>query len=268
MYDIDYIRKKLASFGNEEKPKNIKYWKPNNATIRFLPFPDETENKQPFYEIMFYSIPEMSERDIVAPYQFGLKDPIMEYRESIREKAWGPNADERHRNLFRILSPKTRYFSAIVERGKESEGVFIWSFGQTVCKSIYNILISDDFVNETVTDPYRGFDFNVSIFITEKMFKGKNVKEISILPRMKSTPLHSSKVEVERLLGLVPNIKEYFKSLVESYDDLKQKLEAYLNIDVGLNRIDDSSVISYGSNEDENLANKVGNELLEKLGKI
>ena len=130
--DFDAIRAKLNKLSGNNKNRNT-MWRPTEGeehTVRLISFPDN--DGQPFKELWFYyNIP--NQRGLLAPYQFGDKDPIQELITKLRE-----DGSKESYELAKKLYPSMRCYAAVIVRGEEDKGVQIWSFGKTVYQTLLN----------------------------------------------------------------------------------------------------------------------------------
>ena len=133
--DFEAIRVKLARLSGANTNRNTT-WKPEEGeeyTVRIIAFPDN--NGQPFREIQwYYNIP--GTRGIVAPFQFGKKDPVQELITKLREEGTKESYE-----MAKKLYPNMRTYAAVVVRGQEAEGVKIWSFGKTVYQKLLGLML-------------------------------------------------------------------------------------------------------------------------------
>ena len=122
--DFEAIKRKLERLSGNNTSRNI-MWKPEEGQeyeVRLLSFPDN--DGQPFKELMFYyNIP--GQRGLLAPSQFGKRDPIQELIDKLRNEGTKESYE-----MAKKLYPKMRVYAPVVVRGEESEGVRIWSFGK------------------------------------------------------------------------------------------------------------------------------------------
>lgn len=230
-YNLDALKNKLAAFNGDnkkggDKPK-LQFWKPEagEVDVRFLPYKDS--NEQPFQEVAYYDNKQLSQRRLVVPSQFGMECPvhelITELKKDRSKEAW---------KMVKALSPKTRYYAAVLVRGQEEKGVQIWEFSQTVCKDIYSILVHQDYREENMMDAQNGYDFTVAATVVPgKTFNGFPVKEIKLTPRRKPSKIAKTQAEIDKIVKAVPNLEEIFKGQVKSYDEMKTALEGFLAVD-------------------------------------
>lgn len=221
-YSLEVIRQKIneLSVNSKDKEKSKINWAKfgiGTYDIRFVPLSDSNGNplSQPFYEVSYYDNKDLGDKRIVSPSQFGKPDPL-------KEVALGLAKDKSREAWLtrKKLTPRERFYAAILVRGEEEKGIQIWELSPKLCKDIYTILVHPDYVDENLFDPYNGYDFTVVVSATDKMFNNYPVKEIKIQPRRKSSKLMPSKEQIESLLKQVPNLEAYFAAQVKSEEEM------------------------------------------------
>lgn len=215
--DFDAIRAKLARLSGANTNRNIT-WKPTEGeehTVRLIAFPDN--DGQPFKEIQwYYNIP--GARGLVAPFQFGKKDPVQELITKLREEG-----SKESYEMAKKLYPSMRTYAAVVVRGQEDEGVKIWSFGKTVYQKLLSIMLDEDYGD--ITDPLEGRD--IKVVCTKP--PGKKYAMTDVMPRGKSTKLSTNSKQSKEWLGNIPNVEDLYT--LKSYDELSGILERWINGD-------------------------------------
>jgi len=234
-YDIDAIRKKVSQLSQtgekKKKEENVKlqYWKPKMGenVIRFLPYDDG--NGQPFQEIGFYNSKQLSERRIVAPYQFGLEDPINTLMTDLRKER---QADEVWQ-VMKQLKVRGSFYAPILVRGEEDKGVQIWEMSQKVVQSIYEILVNEEYADENLFDVHEGFDFSISARDSGKTFNGYVVKDLTVIPKRKASPALKTRKACDELVASIPNIREIYEGFCMGAEKLSELVNNMLNPDEG-----------------------------------
>jgi hypothetical protein len=244
-YNIKKVQDNFAVMSGEKKAGQQKkgppfaQWKPTltddgksrTFNVRFLPYQDQ--NEQPFQEVNYYDNKALSPFRLVAPAQFGGKDPIAELVTELRKQRNNKSAW----NVIKGLLPKPRYFAPVLVREEAEKGVQIWELSPTVCKEIYAILVSEDYRDEDVTSPEKGYDFQVTVSPSGKTFTqpgtGKQypVNDVKVIARTKPSKLCKTEAESEKLVGSIPNLQEIFQKQVKPVEELQTMLEAYLAVD-------------------------------------
>ena len=215
--DFDAIKRKLDRLSGANRTRNTS-WKPTEGdehTVRLISFPDN--DGQPFKELQwYYNIP--GARGIVAPYQFGQKDPVQELIAKMRE-----DGSKESYELAKKLYPNMRVYAAVIVRGEEDQGVRIWSFGKTVYQKLLGIMLDEDYGD--ITDPKSGRDIKVSCTKTP----GKKWATTDVIPRGKSTQLSVDDDQAQEWLTNIPDMEGMYT--MKSYDEISAIIEKWLNGD-------------------------------------
>lgn len=246
--DFDAIRKKLNQLsGNNSKRNSM--WRPQEgeeATVRLLSFPDN--DGQPFKERWFYyNIG--NNPGLLAPYQFGKKDPIQELINKLRE-----DGSKESYELAKKLYPKMRSYAPVIVRGEEDRGVRIWAFGKTVYQSLLNIMLDEDYGD--ITDHTDGRD--VKVICTKA--PGRQWATTEVRPRGKQSPLNENSTTAKEWIGSIPDIDDLYTC--KTADELEKIVNDWLNNDeesIG------QSYNSGGSSGGESSENKVSDTQYKNL---
>lgn len=231
-YDLNAIKNKISTIGGNQKSTEktkINWAKFDIGTydVRFVPLLDGNGNAlaQPFFEVSYYDNKDLSEKRFVSPSQFGMEDAIketaMELAKDKSREAW---------LVRKKLTPRERYYAAIVVRGQEEKGLQIWELSPKLCKDIYGILVHPDYADEDMFSVESGYDFTVTVAATDKTFNNYPVKEIKLQPRRKASKLLPKKEQVEALMKGMPNFEAYFKAQVKSPEEMVQIRDNFLSI--------------------------------------
>jgi hypothetical protein len=206
--DIEAIKKKFGALSGNNKRGNMN-WKPKEGeeyTIRLLSFPNN--DGQPFKDFWFYyNIG--NNPGLLAPYQFGKPDPIQELINKLRE-----DGSKESYELAKKLYAKMRCYAPVIVRGEEDKGVQIWSFGKQVYQTLLGIILDEDYGD--ITDPYDGRD----VRITCTRPAGKKFAETAVMPKGKSSALHTNAAQAKKWVDSVPDPNTMFET--KSYDELSK----------------------------------------------
>ena len=217
--DFDAIRRKLDRLSGNNKSRNV-MWKPeegNKSTVRLMSFKDN--DGQPFKELMFYyNIP--GQRGLLAPSQFGKRDPIQELIDKLRNEGTKESYE-----MAKKLYPKMRVYAPVIVRGEEDKGVQIWSFGKLVYQALLSLMMDEDYGD--ITDPKDGTD----ITVTCVKAPGQQWVKTEVLAKRKSSPLSTNKDQVKEWTENIPDLTSMFP--VKSYDDLSNIVNSWLSEDEG-----------------------------------
>ena len=212
--DFDAIKRKLDRLSGNNSSRNS-MWKPvegEKHTVRLLSFPDN--DGQPFKELMFYyNIP--GQRGLLAPSQFGKRDPIQELINKLRDEGTKESYD-----MAKKLYPKMRVYAACVVRGEEGEGVKLWGFGKTVYQKLLALMLDEDYGD--ITDPTSGRDINV---VCSKN-PGQQWAMTEVTPRGRETKLASNTKQAKEWMSNLPDLENIFQ--LKSYDELSKIINDWL----------------------------------------
>jgi hypothetical protein len=213
--DFDAIKRKLDRLSGNNKSRNV-MWKPTEGeehTVRLISFPDN--DGQPFKELQFYyNIP--GARSLLAPFQFGQKDPVQELINKLRDEG-----SKESYELAKKLYPSMRIYAACIVRGEEDRGVQIWGFGKTVYQKLLGMMLDEDYGD--ITDPLEGRDIKV---ICSKQ-PGQQWAKTEVLPRGKSTALASNNSQIKEWSTNIPDVAAMYTC--KTYEELSDIINNWLN---------------------------------------
>ena len=141
------MRAKLAAVQNKGDGKSA-FWRPNdgNQTIRVVP----TEDGDPFKEVFFHY--NVTKGGILCPKRnFGDSCPICDFASNLWREGADTN-DESSKKLAKSLFVRQRFFSPVLVRGEETDGVRWWGYGKTAYESLLNLVLNPDYGDITDTD--------------------------------------------------------------------------------------------------------------------
>lgn len=215
--DFEALRRKLDSLSGNTKNRSSS-WKPeegNTYDVRLLSFPNN--DGQPFKELSFYyNIP--GQRSLLAPSQFGKRDPIQELIDKLRAEGTQESYE-----MAKQLYPKMRVYAPVIVRGEEDKGVQIWSFGKMIYQSILALMMDEDYGD--ITDPKTGTD----VKITCTKSPGQQWAKTELLPKRKSSPLSADSKQMKQWIDEIPDVASMFE--LKSYDELSVIVNSWLNGD-------------------------------------
>lgn len=203
------------------------YWKPTMGEhdLRFLPIANS--KGEPFMEVLYYD--KLSDRRMVAPFSFGLPDPVKEQFDELRNSKKHPDGW----TIAKNLRAKERFYGVIMVRGEEDKGPQVWEFSKDTRDLIYGILAHKDNVDEDMLSPDVGYDFTCSVTpVIEggkpRLFNGSPVKQVNLQARKKPSPLSKDKAQAKRWLDAVPNLEDMFKKQCKTPEELIEALENFV----------------------------------------
>ena len=238
--DFEAIKRKLERLSGNNRSQNV-MWKPQpdeESQIRLISFPNN--DGQPFKELMFYyNIP--GQRGLLAPSQFGERDPIQELINKLRDEGTKESYE-----MAKKLYPKMRVYAAVIVRGEEDKGVQLWGFGKLVYQKLLGIMLDEDYGD--ITDPKTGRD--IKVVCTKP--PGQQWAKTEILPRGRSTKLTDDAKNAKEWITNIPDTGNIFKT--KSYDELSKIINDWLN---GSNE-EDEGTEKFSSKSTDNDTPKTG----------
>ena len=220
--DINAIKQRLNSLQatgakKEKVDYSMYYWKPKQEgkyQIRIVPSALNKEN--PFQEVFVHY--GLSKFPTYALTNWGEKDPIVEFVSQLRK-----TSDKENWKLAKKLEPKMRVFAPVIVRGEEDKGVRMWEFGKEVYMQLLGIADDEDYGD--YTDVSEGRDFTLEAVMGD--IGGRQGLKTSIRVKPKTSPLSTSKSDIESWLANQPDILELQRKI--EFDKLKETLQNWLN---------------------------------------
>jgi hypothetical protein len=222
--NIEAMRAKLnaSQNGNKAKSNTGFRWRPSEGdqSIRILP----TADGDPFKEFHFHYNVGKNPGILCPKKNHGEDCPICEFA----SKLWRDgvqNDDNTLKQEAKKLFVRKRYYSPIIIRGEESEGVKIWSYGKTAYETLLGYVLDPDYGD--ITDPETGTDvvLNYNVPGTPGSFPKTTLK-----PRRRPSVLCDEEVaDCSELLDSIPEIESLFDR--KSTSDVQALLDDFLSSD-------------------------------------
>jgi hypothetical protein len=216
--DLAAIRAKLAKLSGKGNEGLFKPEEGDNI-IRIVPLSATPEN--PFQEVYFHY--GLGGKNYLSPLSYGDRDPIAEFSDALIST--GPRLSKEEFKEAKKFYPQTRTYAAIVVRGKESEGIKFWSFGQGTLTKLLGIMADEDYGD--ITDIEKGFDLKVTYTPKEK--SDTNFAKTEVVARRNPSPLTTDTELLGKLTSKQPNLLEVIGYERKTFDELKNILERVLN---------------------------------------
>jgi hypothetical protein len=176
---IDLAKMKAKRDALENRGGKSAFWRPEDGeqTIRLLP----TSDGDPFKEYWFHYNLGNNPGFLSPKKNFGEDDPLNDF---IRQ-LYNEGSDESVK-MAKNLGARQRFFSPVLVRGQEDQGVRLWGYGKTAYKELLNLVLNPEYGD--ITDVDGGTD----LVITYGKPAGAQFPQTSIVPRRKSSPLTES----------------------------------------------------------------------------
>jgi hypothetical protein len=191
--DLKKMKQKLTALQTKGGSKTS-FWSPkegNNYSVRVVPTPDG----DPFKEYWFHYELTGATSVLCPKKNFGDTCPVCEFANKLyREKT-----DESAKMAKKFL-PRQRFFSPVIVRGEEADGVRVWGFGKNAYQDLINLVLNPDYGD--ITDPDQGTDLTIS---TSKA-PGQSFPTTKITPARKTSKLcQGTAQECTDLLETLPD---------------------------------------------------------------
>ena len=133
---------------------------------------------------------------------------------------------------------KQRFFSPVLVRGEENEGVKVWGFSKTVYENLLQLVLNPDYGD--ITDPHDGTD----LVITYGKAPGAMYPNTIITARRKSSKLCDDKEMTKEVLETEIEWDALFER--KTPDQVSQMLDEYLLGEDGADSSDESTADNAG----------------------
>ena len=222
--NLEAMRAKLNASKNGGKPsgKNSTMWRPKagDQNIRILP----TADGDPFREFQFHYNVGKNPGIYCNKRNDGGECAICDFA----SKLWRDgveNDDSTLKNEAKKLFARKRYYSPVLVRGSESEGVKIWAYGKTAYETLLGYVLDPDYGD--ITDPETGTDIKLTYTIpgTPGSFP-----KTTLQPRRRPSILCDDTIaDCEELIASVPDIDGLFDR--KTPEQIQEILDGYLSSD-------------------------------------
>tara|TARA_R100001129_G_scaffold16523_1_gene10809 strand:+ start:605 stop:1378 length:774 start_codon:yes stop_codon:yes gene_type:complete len=224
--NLDRMREKLNAVTGKGDGKRGDFWKPKDGenNIRIVPTPDGDPFKEKFFH---YNV---AQGGFLCPKRnFGDNCPVCNFG----NKLWNEGTEESKR-MAKQLFAKQRFFSPVLVRGEEDQGVRVWGYGKLAYEKLLTIVLDPDYGD--VTDPESGNDLKVMYGKPP----GASFPRTDIRARPRKTVLCDDAVggdeRCAELLETVPNLDEIFER--KSTEEVQALLDAFLDGDNTDNQVE------------------------------
>ena len=221
--NIEAMRAKLNASKNGGKPSSSKstMWRPKagDQHIRILP----TADGDPFREFHFHYNVGKNPGIYCSKRNDGGECPICDFA----SKLWRDgveNDDQNLKNEAKKLFARKRYYSPVLVRGMEDEGVKIWAYGKTAYETLLGYVLDPDYGD--ITDTESGTDIVLNY---DKPGTPGSFPKTTLKPRRRPSVLCDDDVaDCETLLDSIPDIGSQFdrKSTADVQALLNEALSA------------------------------------------
>ena len=207
--DMELMRRKLKQLRGEYDANgngNSVWFRPDDGDtdIRIIPTPDGDPLKEMFFH---YNVGEHRGGILCPKRNFGENCPICEFASALWREGSDSN-DEESKKLAKSLFVRQRYFSPVVVRGREEEGIKVYGYGKTAYELLLGYILDPEYGD--VTDIQEGTDITLTY---TKPTKPGAYPQTSLKMRRNTSPLLEDKDAIPALLDRMPDFESLFERL-------------------------------------------------------
>jgi len=220
--DLNIAKQKLAASQNKggQQRERIDYtkifFKPKAGKYQVRILPSKFDKSWPIREVQFHY--GFAKGPILSLTNWSEADPIADFAKQLRK-----SGDKEDWQLANKISPKSRFFAAVIVRGEEHLGARLWEFGKLTHDQLLGIAADDDYGD--FTDITDGRDFTIDA--VEDVIAGRKGIKCNLRIKPKTTSISEDGALVTKLLEEQPDILGINRKY--SYDQLKEVLAKWLN---------------------------------------
>ena len=210
--NMELMKKKLATLRGEGDREQSHWFKPDEGdqTIRIVPDPDGDPLKEMFFH---YNVGEHRGGIVCPKRNFGETCPICEFASSLWREGVDKN-DEESKKLAKSLFVRARYFSPVVVRGREEEGIKVYGYGKRAYELLLGYILDPDYGD--ITDVMEGTD--IALTYTKPTTPGA-YPQTSLKMRRNSSTLLEDTEAISSLLDGMPDFGSLFERLTTEQVD-------------------------------------------------
>jgi len=202
--DINEIRARLSDVNSKGNGsgRNV-FWRPQdgNQDIRIVP----TSDGDPFKDYHFhYNLGPDNRGGVLCPNRnFGEQCPICEFKDQLW-KDYNRTQDSDTFQMAKDLTARQRFFTPVLVRGEEADGVRLWGFGKEAYTALLQLVLNEEYGD--ITDVEDGTDLTLQYGKPP----GAQFPKTTLTPRRRTTPLCDDRVGgEERCNELMENIPDF-----------------------------------------------------------
>jgi len=204
--DMELMRQKLATLRGEGKRENRDsvWFKPDegDTDIRIVP----TSDGDPLKEMFFHYNVGSHQGGILCPKRnFGDRCPVCDFASQLWREG-SDNNDEDSKSLAKKLFVRTRYFSPVVVRGREDEGVKVYGYGKQAYELLLGYILDPEYGD--ITDSHEGTDITLTY---TKPTKPGAYPQTNLKMRRNTSPLLEDGEAISPLLDKLPDFGNLFE---------------------------------------------------------
>lgn len=250
--NLDKMRAKLSAVQNRGEKRTSQFWRPEDGDqmIRIVPTPDG----DPFKEFWFHYNVGKNAGFLSPKKNFGEDDPLDAFVRQLFNEG-----TEDSIKMAKNLMARQRFFSPIIVRGKEDEGVKIWGYGKQVYTQLLELVLDPEYGD--ISDPEAGTD----LVLNYGKPAGMSFPQTKIRASRKTSAICQDITpdECAELLESVPDFGALFER--KTPEDVQRMLDEYLSDDESAEEFS-SETTRYGDTSSQTTANSVESAFQDLLG--
>jgi hypothetical protein len=211
--NMELMRRKLATLRGDHKDNGNSVWfRPDegDTDIRIVP----TNDGDPLKEMFFHYNVGNHRGGVLCPKRnFGEECPICEFASSLWREGVDNN-DEESKKLAKSLFVRTRYFSPVVIRGREDEGIKVYGYGKTAYELLLGYILDPEYGD--ITDADEGTDITLTY---TKPTKPGAYPQTSLKMRRNTSTLLEDPEAIPALLDRMPDFDSLWDRLSSAQVD-------------------------------------------------
>ena len=210
--NLDAMKAKLDKLNGKGEGGKKNFWRPEDgeSNIRIVSTPDGDPFKEKFFH---YNV---AQGGFLCPKKnFGDDCPVCDFVSKLYN-----DGDDESRQLARKLVAKSRFFSPVVVRGEDAEGVKVWGYSKTVYENLLQLVLNPDYGD--ITDPHNGTD----LVLTYGKAPGAMFPSTNITARRKTSALSGDSDQMSEFLDSEPDFDKLFE--VKTKEDVSAILDKFL----------------------------------------
>ena len=210
--DFEKMKAKREALENRGNGKSV-FWRPEDGeqTIRLLP----TSDGDPFKQYWFHYNLGKNPGFLSPKKNFGENDPLDDFIKQLYK-----DGSDDSIKMAKNLSARQRFFSPVLVRGEEGEGVRLWGYGKMAYKELLNLVLNPEYGD--ITDVNEGTD----LVINYGKPAGAQFPQTTITPRRRPSKLSEKENEVNALLDSIPDFDEVFEK--KTPQEVQSMLDEFL----------------------------------------
>lgn len=251
--NMELMRKKLATLRGENSGDGNSIWfKPDDGDtdIRIVP----TSDGDPLKEVFFhYNVGDHRGGVMCPKRNFGENCPICEFASQLWREGVDNN-DEESKKLAKSLFVRTRYFSPVIVREREEEGIKVYGYGKQAYELLLGYILDPEYGD--ITDTLEGTDITLTY---TKPTKPGAYPQTNLKMRRNTSPLLEDPEAIPALLERIPDFDALFERL--SPEQVDAILDAQLSGDSSAESRS-STMAKYGTADKKSDVDRAFDELV------